>query len=379
MTCVALVTNVLAHYRVECFRRLSSIPGVQVTYYVMASDMSHRRYVFASSAEGLDVRYLSGWSWHALPADDRHVNNLWPIIRGKYDVIIMGGWDEPTYLMTWLWGAITRKKIVFWIESTAYEGKRTRIKEIFKKTLIRLAIGCVVPGRRSLEYCASLGMPKEHIVVAPNAADREYFSAKAAQLLPQRAALRKQLGLDGVTVLFVGRLVESYKNVSVLVRAVGRMERDGIAVDLVLAGDGPDRAVYEKMVKDQDLMRVHILGELALDEVCRVYAAADILVLPSVSESWGFVLNEGMEFGLPIVASDAVGAGPDLVRDGENGFLFPRGDERALEDRLRRLVGDEPLRRRMGEGSRLMIRDFSSENWAIGMARAIENAIGTRP
>ena len=378
MTRVALITNVLAHYRVECFRRLSNMAGLQVTYYLLAKDMPHRRYVFARSTEGLDVHSLPGWSWRMRPADDHHVNNVWPIIKGHYDVIVMGGWDEPTYLMTWLWGVIARKKVVFWIESTAYEGGRTRMKEILKKMLLRLAAGCVVPGRRSLEYCAALGVSKEHIVVAPNAADREYFSREAALLLPQRDALRKRLGLDGVTVLFVGRLVECHKSVSVLVLAAGRMERDGIGVDLVLVGDGPDRAVYKGMVKDQNLRRVHFLGELDLDDICRAYAAADILVLPSASEPWGFVLNEGMEFGLPIVASDAVGAGPDLVHDGENGFLFPRGDDTALEDRLRRLVRDGPLRRRMGEASRLKIRSFSSENWAIGMAEAIENAIGTR-
>ena len=87
---------------------------------------------------------------------------------------------------------------------------------------------------------------------------------------------------------------------------------------------------------------VRFLGNLDHEELCRYYAATDALVLPSLSEPWGFVLNEAMEFGRPLVVSDAVGAGPDLVRG--NGFVHPAGDVEALAEALEQLATDPDQR-----------------------------------
>lgn len=95
-------------------------------------------------------------------------------------------------------------------------------------------------------------------------------------------------------------------------------------------------------------------------------------MLPSRSEPWGFVLNEAMEFGLPLVVSEAVGAAPDLVRHGENGYVVPVGNVRALTDALAELARDEELRRRMGSASRALVKGFSPEGWARGVLRAVE-------
>jgi glycosyltransferase involved in cell wall biosynthesis len=79
-----------------------------------------------------------------------------------------------------------------------------------------------------------------------------------------------------------------------------------------------------------------------------------------------------MEFGLPLVVTDAVGAGPDLVHPGKNGFIVPSGDEAALVNALATLIHDPGLRRKMGEASRKIVEHFSPKNWAAGVAQAIE-------
>ncbi len=82
-----------------------------------------------------------------------------------------------------------------------------------------------------------------------------------------------------------------------------------------------------------------------------------------------------MEFGLPLVVSDAVGAGPDLVRD--NGFIVPAGDVAALAEALERLAADEDLRRRMGRSSRVLIEKYSPERWVRGVLRAVRAVTGS--
>lgn len=372
---VALITNLLSHYRIPCFQRLSQMLTDRIVFFTLAHDMQHRRYVLAEEQHNLPVIQLAGRQWHRPPLDDRHINNILPLLRTDPKVLILSGWDEPTYLLLWAWGVLTRKRILFWIESTTHDGPRTGLKETVKRTLLKHATGCVVSGQRAGEYCKALGVPSERIFIAPNAVNQDYFRTAAMRLLPQRSKLREQLNLKNeVVILYVGRLVEFYKNLSTLFRSYAVLAKQGTPIMLVLVGDGPDRPDYEAMVQKLDAPNVRFVGLLAHETLCEYYAAADILVLPSNSETWGFVLNEGMEFGLPLIVSEAVGAGPDLVREGENGYVVPVGSVDLLAARLRQMIEDANLRERMGANSRQLVQYFSPANWAEGMTSAIRFA-----
>jgi glycosyltransferase involved in cell wall biosynthesis len=379
MSRIALVTNVFSHYRIQCFATIyRTLSSDEMTFYFLSGEMAHRGYVMASGTPPFSAVWLDGCKWHRPPYDDRHLNDIRPILRGNYDVTILGAWDEPTYLLLWLWGVFKNKKVLFWIESTAYEGSRKGIRESYKRLLLKYAEGCIVPGKRSFEYCARLGMDEKRIFIAPNATDREYFRGQADKLLPSRQTIRKDLSIEGVALLYVGRFVEEYKNVSILIEAFGKFVQTGMNIALLLVGDGPDRYTYEKIIREHRITGVCFLGQMDHNQLCRVYAASDIQILTSRSEPWGFVLNEGMEFGLPLIVSEAVGAGPDLVHEGVNGFFFPTGDVDALADKLEILIQNEALRKKMGEASRKIIEDFSPENWAKGVKKAIEKITGEK-
>jgi glycosyltransferase involved in cell wall biosynthesis len=184
--------------------------------------------------------------------------------------------------------------------------------------------------------------------------------------------LRSEERLQEFVILFAGRLVDDMKGVSTLIKACGWLDKNGRSVSLLVAGDGPDRRSYQELGSREGLKDIRFLGTMGHPALCRYYAMADVFVLPSRSEVWGFVLNEGMEFGLPLVVSQAIGAGPDLVRHGENGFIFPIGDVSALAQHLMTLSDNESLRHRMGQVSRSIIENFSPENWANGVMQAIE-------
>src|SRR5207244_1942255 len=152
------------------------------------------------------------------PNDDTHLNDPRPALQ-NHQVIVLGGWAEPSYLLLWTLSQMTRKRVVFWIESTADDLARAGWKETLKRTMVGRAVGVVVSGRSAQQYCEQLGVPREKIFRAPNAIDTEYFSRQAHLLLPQREQLRAELNLQGIVILFVGRMVESFKNVSILLAA----------------------------------------------------------------------------------------------------------------------------------------------------------------
>jgi glycosyltransferase involved in cell wall biosynthesis len=117
---------------------------------------------------------------------------------------------------------------------------------------------------------------------------------------------------------------------------------------LILAGDGPERRTIERLAKNLGVFeQIDFLGSFLPSDLPKVMDDIDVLVLPSRVEGMPHALVEGMGFGKPIVATP-VGAVPDMVQDGENGFLVPVGDVEALASQLLKLLLDTDVRRAMG-------------------------------
>jgi glycosyltransferase involved in cell wall biosynthesis len=125
--------------------------------------------------------------------------------------------------------------------------------------------------------------------------------------------------------LFSGSLI-ARKGVDLLVSAFVRLAREVPNVRLRVVGDGEFRAVCE---------RVEFVGFRDWDELPREYAAADVLCVPSRYDGWGLVVPEGLASGLPVIATDRMGAALEFVETGRNGWLIPAGDEEALLGAMR--------------------------------------------
>lgn len=161
-------------------------------------------------------------------------------------------------------------------------------------------------------------------------------------------------GSDGRTVSAPAKLLmtarlEKPKNHLFLLRALGQLtQRDDWELDLI--GDGPLRDEVEEIIVKLNLVsRVHMLG--ARNDVPQLLKQADIFILISDWEGLPLSILEAMRAGLPVIASD-VGGVSEVVEDGVNGFLIPKGDAELLKDRLAALLSSEELRLRMGEASR---------------------------
>lgn len=165
-----------------------------------------------------------------------------------------------------------------------------------------------------------------------------------------RDAVRARLGLQRFTILSLGRLVP-IKGVEHAIAAVARLAD----VELIVAGDGPERARLERLVASSGA-NVRFVGPVYGADKDALFRAADCFVLPSVvlrsgrSEGMPTTVLEAMEHGLPIVASD-VGGLRDLLRDGENGLLVPPGQPGALVEAIGALR-ETTLRERLAAAAR---------------------------
>jgi glycosyltransferase involved in cell wall biosynthesis len=159
-------------------------------------------------------------------------------------------------------------------------------------------------------------------------------------------------------VVFLGRVVRA-KGVETLVEAAARVQAPGM--QLVLVGDGPDRARVERMAQELGVAdRVHVTGFIPHEQVPAVLASADLLVLPSFYEELGTVLIEAMQVGLPVVAS-RVGGIPEVVEDGVTGLLVTPGDPAELATAIDAVLSDGDLARRLGANAARRAPDYDLE------------------
>lgn len=156
----------------------------------------------------------------------------------------------------------------------------------------------------------------------------------------------------------VGRLKQP-KDFGTLVEALAGIKRD---FEAVVVGDGPERDEVAQAIRHHGLTeRVELAG--TRDDVGQILAGADVFVLSSRSEGMPMSALEAMAAGLPVVAT-AVGGVPELVLEGETGFLVPTGDAPALGHALERLLNDTDLRRRLGDaGRRRAETTFALRDW----------------
>lgn len=170
-----------------------------------------------------------------------------------------------------------------------------------------------------------------------------------------------------LTVGAVSRLSPE-KGFEHLLRAVAALRDRGLALDVVLAGDGPSRPALESLARDLRL-DVRFLGEVPHDDVPAVLQRLDVFAMPSTWEGFGVSAIEASAMELPVVASDVHGI-PDVVIDGETGLLVPPRDVDAIAAAVERLARDAELRRALGAGGRAFVeRNYRWQDNAALMER----------
>lgn len=260
--------------------------------------------------------------------------------RNRSDAVVVCGYDHPTLWFAMLYCLITRTPFLQQGESHTQK-PRGRLKEWLKRRLLfpvlRRSEGAFATGKGARDYWKSVGIPAERIYTVANTPNVPLIQTQAQQARGTRDELRLELGCDDRRVaIFVGRF-DRVKGIDVLMDALRQIPEDDRPM-VWLVGDGPLQAEIDRQVEEHRLP-VKILGFRQPAELPKLYVAADYFVLPSRHEPWGVVVNEAMACGLPLVLSSQVGAGFDLLQEGENlnGFSFKSESSEDLAQVLARM------------------------------------------
>jgi glycosyltransferase involved in cell wall biosynthesis len=338
---LSLVTEIPAPFRIPLWNALADRVDLRV---LLLSERDPRR--------AYDL-HRDEWRFdaHVLPGRSLLVGGRWIVLsrgvrrelRGA-DAVLIGGWNQPAFFQA----ARAGIPYAVWVESSARDARSGNL-EWLKRRLLDSAAGVLVPGTAAREYVLGLGVEPERIAVAPNAFDLAAFSE----------AVERARGSHGRTVLTVARLSRE-KDVATLLRAV-----EGLDAELVVVGAGPE----EVALRDSAPPNARFAGRASRDELPRWYANADVFALVSRSETWGIALSEAAAAGLPLVATEAVGAAWDLIEEGVNGYRVPVGDVEALREALTKALADEAWRGKAGRRSRELAEQATPERWANAVER----------
>ncbi len=351
------------------------VTGNAPAYRVGAFARLHER-------EGIELALFGGRSEHGgpgfegtMPFPHRHVkpHELYVLAAsGDYRAVVCPTGGRLAPLAGWRGARRARVPLILWASLWAHPRSAAHAFTYLPlRHLYRSADALVTYGPHVSAYVQARGAHNVH--VAPQAVDNDFWGSPDVRAprepsWPSRADVR---------FLFVGR-PQPEKGLAVLADAWRAAELAPERAALVLAGIEPSlAAIAPDGPRRQGDAGMLGLGAVSPVELRNVYAACDVLVLPSIAtrtfrEPWGLVVNEAMNRGLPVIVSDAVGAAAGgLVRDEVNGLVVEAGDSDALAHAIVRLSDDPQLRARLGSQGARDVRGYTYAAWAEGFSGAL--------
>jgi glycosyltransferase involved in cell wall biosynthesis len=394
---VACLVSHPIQYQAPLFRYLAARPAIDLTVFFL-SDLSLHAY--RDSGFGVDVKWdvplLDGYRHEFLPrmggGSELSFWRPWTfglrarLRRGRFDALWVHGYAHRGCLAAIAAAKSLNIPVLLRGESNLMsetdDALKLGVKRIAMPALLRTIDGVLAIGRLNRAYYLHYGVDANRIFPMPYAVDNAFFRAAAERARPNREALRAELGLNpGRPVILFASKMQPHKRAGDLLEAYARLSPDNRAeptVYLVFAGDGEERTALERRARELKWDSIRFIGFRNQSELPALYDLCDVFVLPSEHEPWGLVVNEAMNAAKPVVVSDRVGAGQDLVEDGTNGFIYPVGDVTTLADRLRQLVENPERRATMGARSLERVEQYGFEADHDGLVAALNSIVGNK-
>jgi glycosyltransferase involved in cell wall biosynthesis len=376
-------------YFAPLYRRLAQEAGVELTVF-FCSRQGLNEYLDPDFGERFkwDIPLLEGFTHKFLPnlRKKDKVGGLFSLInpsiiqelaRGRFDALLVHGHAYATELLA-IGGAKLLDLPVLVRCDTHSRLRRPAIKAAIRRPLMKcfyrwFCQACLPIGTANYQYYREHGVPERRLFRVPYVVDNDFFRDASESYRNQRTPLRKELGwpLDQPVILFASKLI-ARKRPHDLLQAFALLRQRGDKASLVFVGSGPEEAALKSYVQQHSVPEVFFMGFRNQSELPKFYALADVFVLPSENEPWGLIINEVMCAGLPVIATEEIGAVPDLVKHEVNGFIYKAGDVSGLAGCLRALVTNPDLQTRMGQRSMEIIADWTFERAANGFRVVIE-------
>jgi glycosyltransferase involved in cell wall biosynthesis len=379
---IAIVANSFTPYRIYVHKRIVyEVPEVEL-WTLMTHGNSYGRW------EGLEP-----------PAEIRPVmfGNGEPTIEQTKLKFAFREWRKFGRIIRWLdehgidgvicqgFGDVGRLRLLRWCrrrgipcfltaDCNVWGDVRPGIKRLMKHIIVGQAIrwssGAMPCGEYGRLLFERYGAKRDNTFMFPLISDLELFSDTPLEAM-RRARDKYGLDPDRRRILYCGRMMP-VKRPDLTIGAFDAIAAERSDWDLIMMGEGPLRQSMSAAVPLHLRDRVKWLGLVQdVEELAAVFAQCDVLVLPSDKEPWGMVVIEAAAAGLALVMTNVVGACPELVSDGENGRLFPRGDMAAFVNALQEVTDPARIEEMKSSSRRVLARWLAKSDPVDGFRAAL--------
>lgn len=353
---ILIFSNIPSPYFVEYLNELGKRADVYAVFErKKASNRDHTWEIV--NAKCFQFEFLDGINYNTESAFSLRVISL--IKKNRDRVIIFANPTTPTGIIGINFCKLFH--IPYALQSEGGIPRNSRgFKEKLKERLIPGATLYLTGMKPEEDYFTAYGAPIQRVKQYPFASLSESDIIDIPPSEEEKDRIKKELNITYERIiLYVGRMLK-VKGVDVLIRACTNLE-DNIGIYLV---GGSETEEYAELAKRCNIGNLVFINHVQLDQLKRYYLAADLLVLPTRSDTWGLVINEAMSFGLPIITTDACVAGNQLITEGVNGFVVKSEDFIQMHEKIEQVMADPGLRREMANNNVSKIRPYTYENMA---------------
>ena len=389
---VLLIGSHPVQYMAPLLRRMAQHPQLelQVVYCSLKGAQATHDRDFNTTVQW-DIPLLDGYCWEEITnrgsGDESFFGfynpGLGKLIRErKFDAVVCYlSYLCASFWISYLACRYSKTAFVFGTDASSLLPRGgTAWKLLLKKALwprlFSLADQVIVPSNPTRDLMLSLRIPADRLTLTPYSVDNDWWVGQSQQVDRNSVRASWDATPETVVVLFCAKL-QPWKRPLDLLRAFSQARISQSL--LVYAGDGAQRAEIEREAAALGVsQQIRFLGFVNQSQLPAVYTAADVMVLPSDYEPFAVVANEASCCGIPVVASDRVGAGRDLIVPVNDDLIYPCGDVPALARLLSQLLADRQRLRLLGNAARQRMESWSPRETIAGTVEAIRCAVERR-
>ena len=372
------------HYsRMQTLMNTCQSAGISLHNIALAGAYNDYKWFFTNEKVQSDNLILfPNQSFENIPKDRMWISLKKKLEEFQPDVIFIYGYSLNVMRRAKSWAASHGAAIALISDSNEFDKKRNGVSEYIKSLYVSGMDAAFVGGTSSSLYIQKLGIPEVRIVMGYDVVDNEFFCRQAQLTRVMKTQAQQKWNLPENYFLFVGRLIKE-KNLHRLLEAYGSYAKTQASPwSLVICGDGPDRQELQDFaakLPGQLIKNILFYGHIKQPEIIDFYSYAACLVLPSVSETWGLVVNEAMACSLPILVSNQCGCAADLVANDCNGWrVDPTSGNQLTELMIKMSTLNASTRIQMGLNSEEIIAQWGLDTFARNAIECAEIAIDHR-
>jgi glycosyltransferase involved in cell wall biosynthesis len=212
------------------------------------------------------------------------------------------------------------------------------LKKFFLKNIVfKLVSKFLYIGEESKDFFEYYGVPAKKLIYTPYAVNNSFFKTKYEEYKNKRNSILTELNLptNNKVILYSAKYIPVKRPLD-LIMAFEKLNLTDVS--LVMVGEGELRKEMENYIKSHNLKNVYLTGFVNQSLISKYYSIANVFVMCSEFEPWGLSINEALNFNIPLVVSDIVGSVPNLVINGQNGYIFEMGNTTDLSNCILKIL-----------------------------------------